>query len=158
MSLTTPAVEALQRTTDAHGFLYLLTITGTDIGTPIRLVNDTRDMESQGFTFLALPFEIIPPKQAAQEIPRTQIRIDNIGREIVQVLEALPPGAELTAKVQVVYRPSPDVVQAEFTAPMSGLKANVFTISGSIGPFTLMNRPAVAIRFDPNSAPGLFPT
>lgn len=156
MSLSTPAVEALQRTTDAQGFLDLLTITGADIGTPVRLVNDTRNFVSQGYTFIAIPFELIPPKQGAKEIPRTQIRLDNVGREMVQVLEALPPGAELMAKVQTVYRAQPDVVQAEFSAPMSGLKANVFTISGVIGPSVLMTRPAVAIRFDPHSAPGLF--
>lgn len=158
MSLTTPAIEALQRTSDPQGFLWLLTITGTGIGEPIRLVNDTRNLESQGSTFIAIPFELIPPKQGAKEIPRTQIRLDNVGREIVQVLEALPPGAELTARVQSVYRPTPDIVQAEFSAPMSRLKANVFAITGEIGPFALMSRPAVAIRFDPHSAPGLFPT
>jgi len=158
LSLTTPAIEALQRVSDPHGFLYLLTITGAGIAEPIRLVNDTRDFISQGHVFIALPFELVPPKQGAKEVPRTQIQIDNTGREIVQVLEALPPGAELTARVQAVYRPEPDNVQSEWVAPMSGLKANVSTISAEIGPSALMTRPAVAIRFDPHSAPGLFPT
>lgn len=157
MSLTTTAIAATQRTSDAHGFLYLLTITGGGIAEPVRIVNDTRDCTSQTFLFLALPFELVLPKDATKEMPRAQLRIDNIGRELGQELEALPPGADLTAKIQVVYRATPDVVEYEFTAPLSGVKANVFSASATMGPTELMRRPSVNIRFDPFTAPGLFP-
>lgn len=157
MSLSTTAIAAAQRTSDAHGFLHLLTITGGGIAQPIRLVADTRNCESQGFTFLALPFEAVLPKDAAKEVPRAQLRIDNVGRELGQELEALHPGAELTARLQVVYRATPDVVEYDFTAPLSSVKANVFSASGYMGPTELMRRAAVNLRFDPFTAPGLFP-
>lgn len=157
MTLSTTALTGLQRTSDPHGLLYLLTITGGGIVTPVRIVNDTRDLESNGETFLALPFEPVLPKDAAKEVPRAQLRIDNVGREIGQELEALEPGAELMATLQAVYRSTPDVIEYEFTAPLSGIRANVFTISATMGPSELMRRAAVNIRFDPFTAPGLFP-
>lgn len=157
MSLSTTAVAAAQRTSDGQGFLDLLTITGGGIVVPVRLVNDTRDVTSGGELFLACQFEVILPKDAAKEVPRAQLRIDNVGREIGQELEALEPGAELTARIQRVFRATPNVIEYEFTAPLSGIRANVFTVSAAMGPTDLMRRPAVAIRYDPFTAPGLFP-
>ena len=157
MSLSTNAIAAAQRTSDGQGFLELLTITGGGITTPVRLVNDTRDLTSQGFLFLALPFEVVLPKDATKETPRAQLRIDNVGRAIGAELEALEPGAELMAVIQIVQRSTPDVVEYEFTAPMGGVRANMFSISATVGPSDLMRRPAVNLRFDPFTAPGLFP-
>ena len=157
MSLSTNAIAAAQRTSDGQGFVELLTITGDGITEPVRLVNDTRDFVSQGFDFIGLPFEITPPKEATKETPRAQLRIDNVGRSLTAELEALPPGSELMAKRQIVYRATPDVIEHEFTAPLSGLRANMFSITGTFGPGDLMRRPAVNIRFHPFTAPGLFP-
>ena len=157
MTLSTTATAAAQRTSDGQGFLDLLTLTGGGIAEPMRLVNDTREVTSQGQLFQIARFEIVLPKEAAKEVPRAQLRIDNVGREIGQELEALPPGAELTARFQRAYRVTPDVIEYEFTAPLSGVRANVFTVSAVMGPTDLMRRAAVNARFDPYSAPGLFP-
>lgn len=157
MTLSTTAITAAHRTSDGQGFLELLTITGGGISEPVRLVNDTRDVTSDSELFIACPFQVVLPKDAAKEVPRAQLRIDNVGREIGQELEALEPGAELVATIQIVYRTTPDVIEYEFTAPLSGIRANVFTISAVMGPTDLMRRPAVNIRFDPFTAPGLFP-
>jgi hypothetical protein len=155
--MSTAAIAAAQRTSDGQGFLELLTITGGGIAEPVRLVNDTRDVTSGGELFIACPFQVVFPKDAAKEVPRAQLRIDNVGREIGQELEALEPGAELIATIQVVHRTTPDVIEYEFTAPLSGVRANVFTVSAVMGPTDLMRRSAVAIRYDPFTAPGLFP-
>lgn len=157
MTLSTTATTALHRVDDPVGILELLTITGGGIATPIRVVNDTRDVVSNGNTFLALPFQLNLPKDAAREVPRAQLRLDNIGRELTQELEALQPGAELMATIQVVYRATPNVIEYAFTAPLSDVSVDVFSVSASIGPTDLMRRPAVDIRFDPLTAPGLFP-
>ena len=157
MSVSTTAAAGLPRVSDGQGLLTLLTITGGGIVTPIRLVNDTRNITSNSALFLGLPFEVVPPKQGTKETPRASLRIDNVGREIGQELEALQPGAELMATIQVIYRATPDVIEYEFTAPLSGVRANVFSISAVMGPTDLMRRPVVNVRFDPFTAPGLFP-
>lgn len=157
MSLSTSTAAALQRTSDPFGILELLTITGAGIAEPVRLVNDTRDLLSQGETFQALPFELVLPKDAAKETPRAQLRMDNVGRELTQELEALPPGAELTMVIQIVYRATPDVIEYEFKAPLSNVRTNLFSVTATVGPGEFMRRPAVNLRFDPFTAPGLFP-
>lgn len=157
MSLSTTATEALQRVNDPQGILWLLTITGGGIVEPVRFVNDTRQIESNGETFLPLPFEVVPPKEAAKEVPRARLRMDNIGREFMAELEALEPGAELLATIQIVYRATPDVIEFEFSAPLGEISTTVFEISAAMGHGELMRRPITDIRFDPSTAPGLFP-
>lgn len=157
MTLSTTAITAAHRTSDGQGFLELLTITGGGIASPVRLVNDTRNVTSDGDLFLACPFQVVLPKDASKEVPRAQIRMDNVGREIGQELEALEPGAELIGKIQIVYRSTPNVIEYEFQAPISRPKATVFDVTASMGPTDLMRRPAVNIRYDPHTAPGLFP-
>lgn len=157
MSLSAPARAALHRVDDPQGVLWLLTITGGGIVEPIRLVSDTRDHTSNGETFIGIPFEVVPPKDAAKEVPRAQLRLDNIGREFIAELEQIQPGAELTATLQCVYRATPDVIEQSFSAPLSGIRADAFSISASMGPTELLRRPAVNVRFDPITAPGLFP-
>lgn len=157
MIQSTPARAGLQRVSDPQGLLWLLTITGGGLPSPVRLVNDTSNVESAGEVFLALPFEVVPPKDAAKEVPRAQLRLDNVGRELTSELEKMPPGAELMATLQAIYRATPNVIEHSFTAPLSGMRADTFAITASMGPTELMRRPATNIRFDPTTAPGLFP-
>lgn len=43
-----------------------------------------------------------------------------------------------------------------FTAPMSGVQATPLSITATVGEGDLMRLPAVDVRFDPFTAPGLF--
>jgi hypothetical protein len=162
MSMDAATRTALQRVDDPFGLLALLTITGPGITEPVRVVNDVRGPEtplfmSRGLAFVALPFELTPPKEASKEVPRAQLRIDNVGRELTADLEALPPGAELVATIERVYRARPDEVVHSFKAPMSGVSVNVFSVTASIGQSDVLRRAAVLRRFDPFTAPGMFP-
>ena len=157
MTLSAATTTALHRVTDQFGMVELLTISGGGLPAPLYLVNDTREMVSAGNTHLPLPFALTLPKDSPREVPRAQLRIDNVGRELTADLEALPPGAELLATVAVVHRKTPDVLEYSFTAPLSGVRVDALSVSASLGPTDLMRRPAVDIRFDPITAPGLFP-
>lgn len=156
MTLSASTREALQRVSDPHGPLELLTIQHPSIATPIRLVNDTRDLVSNGLTYLALPFYGTLPQDNAKEVPRAQLQMDNVGRDITSDLEGLPAGATLNATLSVVHRSRPDVVDYSFTAPLSGIRVTGTTVSASMGPTDLMRRAAVQARFDPITAPGQF--
>lgn len=156
MTLSTTAIRTLQRTDDPFGLLMLLTITGDGLSDTIRLVSDTRDCTSRGNLHLGLPFAWTLPEEAAGEVGRAQVQIDNVGREITAELERLPPGAELVATLEVVCRATPDVVDMSFTAPMSGVQATPLSITATVGEGDLMRLPAVDVRFDPYTAPGLF--
>lgn len=158
MSVSTSTLTALQRSDDPFGTVDLLEITGDGLAQPVRLARDTRDFVHQGETYLGIPFDLTLPKQADREIPRAQIRVDNVGRELVQDLEALPPGGELLATIKVVHRRTPDVVDYSFTAPMNSVAVDVLSVTATVGVADLWRRPVVDVRYDPLTAPGLFPT
>lgn len=156
MALSTSTIRQLQRVDDTGGVLVLLTINEPSFVVPVRIVNDTRDVVSNGNTFLALPFAITLPNDLSREVPRVQLQIDNVGRDLTAELEALAPGAALNATVQVVHRFTPDVIDYEFTAPLINVRVDQASVQASMGPTDLLRRAAVALRFDPGTAPGLF--
>lgn len=156
MTLSTTAIRTLQRIDDPFGLLMLLTITGDGLGDTIRLVSDTRDCTSRGQVYLGLPFKWKLPDEAAGEVGRAELQIDNVGRELTAELERMPPGAEWLGTIESVCRATPDVVDMSFTAPMSGVQATPLSITATVGEGDLMRLPAVDVRFDPFTAPGLF--
>ena len=150
------SIAQLQSVTDNHGFLELMVIEHASFGSPVRIVNDTRDWVIGGNTYVALPFGIKLPTQAQQENPRAQIRIDNVGRELTAAIEGLPVGASLIATLQLVSRATPSVVDYEFIAQLSGINITPTLVTANMGPDDTMRQTAVRIRFDPVNAPGLF--
>ena len=142
---------------DSGGVLQLLEIASPSMSTPVRVVGDTRDLVSNGVTYIGLPFTVGLPSDKAGEVPRAKLVVDNVGRDLTGVLEALPPGAVLTATIKVVHRSTPDVVDYQFVAPMNGVRVDMGRLSATMGPDDLMRRPAVLLRFDPTNSPALFP-
>ena len=142
---------------DTGGVLQLLEIASPSMSTPVRVVGDTRDLVSNGVTYIGLPFTVGLPSDKAGEVPRAKLVVDNVGRDLTGVLEALPPGAVLTATIKVVHRSTPDVVDYQFVAPMNGVRVDMGRLSATMGPDDLMRRPAVLLRFDPTNSPALFP-
>lgn len=157
MTVSAATAARLQRTDDTGGVLTLLKIEHPSLSGPLRVVSDTRNLDSNGETFIGIPFQVKLPTDADKETPRAQLRMDNVGREMTAELEKLPPGAALQATLMVVHRATPDVVDYQFTASLVGVHIDSGLLTASISTGDLMRRPAVAIRFDPVTAPGLFP-
>lgn len=156
MSVTQNTAAALQRVNDGAGVLTLLSIEHPALSGPVRIVNDTRSVTSNGVVYAALPFAVSLPNDKSKEVPRARLQMDNVGREITAELERLPPGAALQATLRVVYRATPDTIDYEFTSPLSGIKVDQLTVTATMGPDDIMRRPATLLRFDPLTAPALF--
>lgn len=155
--MTSPAfTAALQRVNDPDGALELLTINHASFDSPVRIVNDTRSWVSGGNTFQAFPFRLTMPQEVGGEAARAAIEIDNVGRDLMADLEALPPGAVLMATVQIASRADPDTVEWSWSAPMVGVQANAAVISASLGVDYIMRQQAVRLRHDPITSPGVF--
>lgn len=155
MTITAATRRKLHATDDTGGLLALLEISG--LSEPVRLVNDTRNLTTLGHTWLALPFSVKLPNDVAKENGRAQLRVDNVGRELTAVFESLAPSDSLLATLRLVHRDTPGVVDYELTAPLGGVRSNMNTVTATIGHDDDMRRPAVALRFDPFTAPALFP-
>lgn len=155
MPLSATTRRQLHRITDIDGMLVLLMLTHTSFGT-VRVVNDTRDWSISGNTWIGLPFRFTLPNAAQGESPRARLEIDNVGRELMSELEALPPGAALQATIRVVSRATPTVVDFEFTAQMTGVSATTSLVQAVVGNDDALRSPVVKMRYDPTIAPALF--
>lgn len=156
MTVSTTTARQLQKVTDSGGVLMLLEVLHPSFSAAIRLVNDTRNLTTLGFTWLALPFAITLPNDKAKEVPRARLQMDNVGREFTGELEALPPGTSLKATIRMVHRSTPGVVDYQFTAPLSGVKVMGPTVTATMGRDDIMRMSAVLLRFDPATSPSLF--
>lgn len=156
MTVSTTTARQLQKVTDDGGVLMLLEIAHPSFSTPMRIVNDTRGLTALGKEWLALPFSVTLPNDKAKEVPRARLQMDNVGREMTAELESLPPGASLKAVLTMVHRWTPEVIDFQFAAPLSGVRVNVATVTATMGRDDIMRMSAVLLRFDPSTAPALF--
>ena len=136
--------------------LLLLEITHPGLASPLRVVNDTQDLVSNANTYTALPFHARLPDDLEQGLPRAELSIDNIGKELVQWLEASGGGQGASCRMMQVMRSAPNVIEFEITLDLTNLHMDSVQVSGTLGFENLLDRPACAWVYKPEIAPGLF--
>lgn len=155
-TLSTAARQQLQRVDDPDGLLLLVLIDHPSFAGGIRIVQDTRDWIIGGITFVGLPLSIQLPQDVSGEATRAQLRVDNIGRDLLAELEDLPPGSSLDVMLRIVSRAAPEVTEFEYVAGASAAEVDLESITMTLGDDELLRRNAVALRYDPSTAPGIF--
>lgn len=142
--------------TSGEAPLILLEITHPDLSAPIRVVQDTENIVSNGELFVAFDFRIDLPDDMEKQTPRASLGMDNVGRELTQWLEASDGGEGAQVRVMQVMRDDPDVIEWEATLDLSNVEMDLQAVNGLLGFEDLLNRPGVLLRYDPRTAPGLF--
>jgi hypothetical protein len=136
-------------------FLDLLTITHPALSSPIRLVNNTSNVNSRGHTFFASAFKFTPPSQVAEGEPNATVEIQNINRVIEEVLAGLT--TEPTFTGEIVLATAPDVVQfGPWDLPLASAELTGTSIRLSLGysnPLLMRNFPNA--RYNSKWFPGL---
>jgi hypothetical protein len=155
-TLSPAARQQLQRVDDPDGLLVLVLIDHPSFAGGVRIVQDTRDWTIGGTSFIGLPLAIQLPQDVGREASRAQLRLDNIGRDLLAEFEGLPPGASLDVMLRLVSRARPDTVEYEYMAGASVAEVDVDAITLTLGDEELLRRNAVALRYDPTTAPGIF--
>ena len=155
-NLSTAARKQLQRVDDPDGVMMLVLMDHPSFAGPIRIVQDTRDWVIGGTTYVGLPLSIQLPQDVNKEATRAQLRIDNIGRDLLAELEDLPPGASLDVTLRIVSRAAPESVEYEYVAGASVAEVDVEVITLTLGDDELLQRNAVSLRYDPSTSPGIF--
>lgn len=142
--------------TSGEAPVYLLEIEHADLATPIRVVNDTQDLVSNGDTYIAFAFRVTLPDDLEGQLPRARLSIDNVGRELVQWLDSSGGGQGATVRIMQVMRDDPDTIEFEITLDLVNVSQNVIEVSGELGFEDTLNLSGVPIRYSPDVAPGLF--
>jgi len=153
----TPRARANIAATSAdEPLLMLLEIDHKDLDIPVRVVRDTQDITLHGDLYQLCEFECTLPDDVDGQVPKAQLKVDNIGRDLTQWMDVSNGGNGATCRIIQMLRSEPDTIQYELTMDLTGLSIDQYSLTGELGFTDTLNLPAVAIRFDPRTAPGLF--
>ncbi len=134
----------------------LLEISNPALSVPIRVVNDTLDLVSNGETFVAFAFEVTLPNDARGQLPKAQLQLDNAGEDLTEWIDLSRGGKDSSVRFMQVLRSNPDNIEWEITLDLTNVQVTWTTVGGELGFENLLNRPAVALTYNPATAPGLF--
>jgi hypothetical protein len=136
--------------------LLLLEITHADLPSPVRVVNDNQDITSNGNLFVALAFEATLPDEPEEGMPRAQLAVDNVGKDLTYWLESSGGGQGAQVRMMQVLRSAPDTIEWEVTLDLNNVSLDMLRVRGTLSFEDLLNRPAVALTYRPDVAPGLY--
>jgi len=156
MTYTNKAKRALNATSAEEPVLELIEITHPDLAVPARFVNDTQNITCQGNLFYATQFRLTRPDDVDQQTPQATLAVDNIGRELTQWLEVSNGGKGAKCRIMAVLRSEPDIRQFDMILDLTGISINNLEVSGILGFQNTLMQPAVTVRYDPLTSPGLY--
>ena len=136
-------------------FVVLITLSHPDLSTPIRVNSSGANLDSNGETFIAFPFEVVLPDDVDDRPPRAKLRIDNISREIVLAIRTISSAPFVN--IQIVMASSPNTIEAEFLDfRLSNITYDQLTVEGDLTLEEFIGEPYPARVFSPADFPGLF--
>jgi len=156
VNYSSDARENLLATSAEEPFLVAVEILHPDLVIPARFVNDSQNIVIQGQEFFATAFRVALPDDKDQQLPQARLEVDNVGRELTQWLEFSRGGAGARCRIIQVLRSDPNLIEFDMTLDLTGLVVNNLTVSGLLGYQNTLGQSAVAIRYDPKTAPGLW--
>ncbi len=142
--------------TSGEAPLILLEISHADLPQPIRVVNDNQDLIHLTNTFVAMAFNVRMPDDLEQGMPRAELSVDNIGREMTQWLDASGGGKGALVRFIQVMRDVPDTIEWETTLELSNVGQSPLLVTGTLGYQDIFNQPAVQWIYNKDLARGLF--
>ncbi|MEY2632169.1 MAG: hypothetical protein RIR00_823 [Pseudomonadota bacterium] len=148
--------STLAATSAPEAPLMLLEIDHPALSQPVRVVNDNLDIVSNGHTFLACGFRLVLPSDFENQLPKAELAVDNVGRELMQWVETSSGGQGATARMMQIMRSRPDLIELDVTFEMTNVKANAHEVSAELGYENLFSKPVVNLRYDPFTTPGVF--
>ena len=160
LTLALPAGElharTLRESAPQHRLLTALEIDHPAIAPPVRIINDTEDRVIEGNRYLALRFDAKLADDVEGQTPVAELAIDNVGRDLTQWIEATGGGLGASVRVLQVLDIDDPPVEWELIMDLAGVQIDAERITARLGFDPLLGRPAVALRHDPQTSPGLF--
>lgn len=154
-STTTAFRQAINAQTTGECFLLLLELSHASLATPIRVVNNTQDIVSNGRTFIGFPFQITLPDDDEEQQPRIRLAIDNVDRTIVTALRALQGPVDVA--VEVVRAADPNTIEIRFEGfKLREARYTALEVSGDLLQEDVLSEPFPAHTFSPQFFPGIF--
>lgn len=148
--------RALGAVSSSDVAVVLLEISHPDMPEPARVVRDTQALVSNGNMFIATGFDFTFPDDRGGQAARAELVVDNVGEELMSWIEASKGGRGAEVRLMVVLRATPDVIEADYRLGLERIVVDQWKVAGELGYGNLLDLPAVAVRYDPSTAPGIF--
>jgi hypothetical protein len=134
----------------------LLQIDHPELSSPIRVINDTINLTSNGFEYIAFPFEVTLPDDFENKLPKATLSISNVGKDLMFWIESTAGGQGSTATFSQVMRSRPNQIEWSISMSLFNVLATNMDVSAELGFENLFAKPAVSIQYRPTNSPGLF--
>ena len=147
--LPNAALAELYAAESTGQWLVLLTIGAT----PLRFVNDTANVTSNGNVFTALAFTARLPADR-DEAPRAIVSLDNTDQSAVAAVRSVTTPAAVT--VQLIRRSAPDTVLASWALELRGCVIRADALDLELHAEPVLEESYPGTDFTPLSFPAMF--
>jgi len=136
--------------------LTALEIEHPDAAAPLRVIDATENRTIEGNTYVAIRFDARLAYDDDNRPPQAELAMDNVGREATRWIEAAGGGAGATVRIMQLLDTPGAGIEWEMTMDVTRLYESSQRIVARLGFDTGIGRPAVAMRHDPQTTPGIF--
>lgn len=154
-SVSSNAMASMFASQTDQVYLYRVKIDHTDLGSPIRLVNNTVSITSESVVWSPANFRVTPPVEEDGTIKSASITLGNIDRVIVETIRSISSAP--TVELSIIRAAEPDVIEAgpwEFS--LRGVSYDVEKVSGELVPDNPLQRYASVKHYRNTTFPGLY--
>lgn len=136
-------------------FLMLLTLTHNDFAGPIRLVNNTVDIVSNGNTYQAFPLKITLPTDDGESSREVSLELDNTTLELMDELRSITTSIDV--RLDMILASDPNTIQLSLQElKMKNISYNSSTIRANLLVDNFLNVEMTSEKYTPSNFPGLF--
>lgn len=160
--LSTTLVSAMMGRSTGLPVLYLLEIEHEDLEEPLRIVNNTEDVVSEGNLYTAMGFELRLPEERDATPRGARIAIDNTSQWLTPTIRTLFGEFEVTIKVATptdldANPPVYDNIEFSYLPmQLASVEWNDVTVQGTLSYENLANQPFPGDVFGPHEFQGMF--
>lgn len=153
---------AARASAPADRLLDAIAITVPGAQNALRAINDTEMQTIDGHDYNAIPFIVRWPNQSSERLPRAQLAIDNVGRDLTSWLHASGGLSGARVKLMRILRSETDAgdvtlaVGRAVELDVMGVRMEALAVHIDLGNALSRDQPAVAARITPIYAPSIF--
>lgn len=156
MSFSDDARVNFNRLNADEALLACLEISHNLLSETIRLVNDNKNLVSNGSEYVAFPFSVVPQDDIQGELPKVSLSVPNIGRELVRWIDSSGGAKGATIKVVLIRRSAPDLIEESLDFGINTVTINSQNVVFSLIVQNNLTKRSCRLVYNTKKAPGLF--
>lgn len=138
-NLSNTAILSAQNTETDEVWLVLMEINHENLDSPIYLVNNTKNIVSNGNEHIAYPFNIVLGEDDGEKLQTVKLTFDNVDRLLVETIRTIDDSPDIT--ISIVLASDPHYEEIKITdLKLRQIEYDAFTISGTLYADDILNQ------------------